>query len=204
MPRLQHAPLSRQRKDILALFQGSICLPASSIPSLVRRKWSKMRYFGATLALSLVLENWGLTLAVSTDTLPTKSSLANVQWAFGFKNLDFQLSAEMCGISSLCWKASSLLQGPKHSKRHNCPRKSWPESWLCATLPQSGKHLLHQTVWWAWTCYPWPGALHPHGQPPHLEVPCTLGEKHAECALFLRLSSPGEQKMHEAPWGCRS
>ena len=71
------------------LSQGSTCLDANSIPSLVRRKRSRMRYFGATLTLNLVEDTPGLTLDVSKDILPTKSSLEKVQWVWGLRFFEF-------------------------------------------------------------------------------------------------------------------
>ena len=69
-------------------------IPASCIPSLVSKKWSKILYLGATLRLNLVELTPGRTLAVRMLIFPTKSSELNVQWVFGFKNFAF---------SSKCW-----------------------------------------------------------------------------------------------------
>ena len=73
----------------VVLFQGSMFLPACSIPSLVRRKWSKILYLGATFALTLVEDTPGLTEDVRMLIFPTKSSEEKVQCVSGFKNFAF-------------------------------------------------------------------------------------------------------------------
>ena len=87
-------------------------LPACSIPSLVRRKWSKILYLGATFALTLVEDTPGLTEDVRTLIFPTKSSEEKVQCVFGS-----QLNVEKCDVSSQCGGVS-LFQGPKQRERY--------------------------------------------------------------------------------------
>ena len=83
------SPFSRVLEVVL--FQGSSFLCAMSMPSLVRRKWSKILYLGVNFELNLVLETPGLTEAARIDILSTKSSELNVQCAFGFNFLEFTI-----------------------------------------------------------------------------------------------------------------
>ena len=79
----------------------STFVAASCIPSLVNRKCSRILYLGATLALSLMDETQGLTLAVRIGIFPTKSSLAKVQRTLGFKNFECKCCIVWCLMTLL-------------------------------------------------------------------------------------------------------
>ena len=114
--------------------------------------------------------------------------------------LSLQPSAEMYGISSLCWKAFFPFQGPKQTEGHSSHWTLFQGTWLYAIQLLSRKHLPHQRAWWVLTCTAWPGAWPSLLQPLHPTMPCILAERHAGCAWFLQLSGPGGQSLHGVAW----
>ena len=185
------------------LFQGSMFIPASCIPSLVSKKWSKILYLGATLRLNLVELTPGLTLAVRMLIFPTKSSELNVQWVFGFKNFAF---------SSKCWNVWCFItmlnkvlpfQGP--SLRDGCTgwKSCLPAPWPVATHHLSRRHQLHQTNEWELPCHSQHPAWLLHALFQETQALPELGQKLGETNWFLSLSNLIEQRSYEALWGCK-